>query len=192
MSNAWDRQPTEPMKWYLRFERYLLMGPDRTLVGAYNSIREKETGIKRKYANGAWNTIARRWKWSERAEAWDAHNVEDDRSEWQKRRDAWREKEWKVASALLEKAENMLGTEVSDLEWRASDMPKLAEVASKIARLASGMDTERAESMVWDPADFTNEELKEIEENGGDVRAVLAKRKYGASGEDKAGAGTPA
>lgn len=74
----WERQrddggELEPIMWFVRFESYRLVGPGRTLLGAYNAwLQQAQPGTKRRIiVPGAWYRNAKKWKWKERAEAWD-------------------------------------------------------------------------------------------------------------------------
>lgn len=58
---------------YAWFHCYLMMGPRRSLAGAYDSyLREAQKGTKKHtQAPGSWKEAAKRWNWKERGEAWD-------------------------------------------------------------------------------------------------------------------------
>ena len=71
--NPWDRLEGEPFMWFDRFDYYRMLGPERTIGGAYK-VYSKERG-KKPSKNGAyhWRKIAEDWHWQERAEAFDIH-----------------------------------------------------------------------------------------------------------------------
>jgi hypothetical protein len=79
--SPWDRQRNEygelePNLWFGRFTRlYLVAGPERSLLGAYNAWREEEgkSGTRTRIP-GAWDVNSKKWDWKRRAEAWDAEN----------------------------------------------------------------------------------------------------------------------
>jgi len=80
----WDRQRNEQDKlesamWYGRFEYYLLLGPERTLIAAYRRWKVVTSGEKGKITKypGSWHTNYTIWKWKERAELWDAKNRQE-------------------------------------------------------------------------------------------------------------------
>ncbi len=82
--NPWDRQRDaqgnlEPMLWYERFERYRLMGPNRTIEAAWRESPAK--GSKGKRPSRHWYERAREWRWKERAEAWDVAEAQRQRAE---------------------------------------------------------------------------------------------------------------
>ena len=75
----WERQADEPRRWYLLFETFRLMGPNRSLIGAYQSFwvqrasaSYKESGKPiPKHASGGWRKRAEQFHWRDRAIAWD-------------------------------------------------------------------------------------------------------------------------
>jgi hypothetical protein len=78
-AKPWDRRPDEPARWFARFELFRLAGPNRSLLGAYKSERE------RRGANGtkppltipeSWAHNAVVWEWRSRAEEWDDEQAE--------------------------------------------------------------------------------------------------------------------
>jgi hypothetical protein len=75
----WQRQPGEPAMWYNRFDAYYRpLGPERSLLAAYNAWRSRESQSETvrnspsKSCPSTWRNAAERWNWRERAEAWDA------------------------------------------------------------------------------------------------------------------------
>lgn len=82
--DIWEREKGEPSLWYGRFEVFRLLGPGRSLDGAYGAEEqgrrgEGEQGREAKGSKGKhkkrpsrhWYAAAKRWRWIERAEAWD-------------------------------------------------------------------------------------------------------------------------
>jgi len=80
----WVRQRNEPALWYMRFQRYLDMGPKRSLravVVAEPDTQKatkgspKQVETKKKLSDvsvpGAWKRASKVWHWVERAEAYD-------------------------------------------------------------------------------------------------------------------------
>lgn len=199
----WDRQrddegKLEPNRWYSRFTAYRLAGPNRSLLGCVNREREQK-GIKRyNSVPGAWSRAFDKWRWRERAEAWDEHRRQEDEAKWQERREELREKEWDTASKLLEKAEQMLrfpvskaiveekNTIIEPAGWKFRDVTAIAETASKLARLASGIETARETASVLniDVTQLTDEQLERIA-RGEDPFAVLADKNRSRTGTQK-------
>lgn len=70
---AWERLDGEPMLWFNRFSRFRRLGPERSLLAAYNQWRgekgrERATGVPE-----PWARARDGWDWIERAEDWDLH-----------------------------------------------------------------------------------------------------------------------
>lgn len=71
----WDRRPGEPNLWYDRFRSFMLMGPERSLLGLYKKhlVAKGKVGRRPRKAPTSWIRNEKKWKWRERAEAWDVH-----------------------------------------------------------------------------------------------------------------------
>lgn len=131
--HAWEIQPGEPSKWFVRFQHYLELGAKRSLLAVYRAEVEEESarsgGIQRDRAKSvpsSWRKASGDWHWEERAAAYEAQaaagaqtKIETARSvrverqiqaedDWQARQIWLREKEWKVSQALYKKAEALL------------------------------------------------------------------------------------
>jgi hypothetical protein len=111
-----------------------------------------------------------RYRWPERVNAWDAMLRSRDLAareaaqaaeaeRWAARRAAEAEREWEAAQALMDKATTMLRFNLTVTErtgpdgetviikparWSMSDAARLMDTAAKLARLAAGMETDRA------------------------------------------------
>ncbi|MFM7173458.1 MAG: hypothetical protein ACKO4U_10550, partial [Caldilinea sp.] len=70
-SVAWEKRSDEPLTWFNRFERYRLLGPQRSLEAASQRCAEVE-GQRCPKSSRTWCDASRRWQWQERARAWDA------------------------------------------------------------------------------------------------------------------------
>jgi|GEM_PF-2392634 hypothetical protein len=77
-TQPWERQPKEPTQLYERFQRYLLLGPARSVYAAYRAelaerarARQKKLSITRTGLPQSWREQSKRWRWSERAQAFD-------------------------------------------------------------------------------------------------------------------------
>jgi hypothetical protein len=73
----WLRQRNEPAIWFMRFKRYLDMGPKRSLraLVAAESGTQVNTKEGKKLSDvsvpRAWRRASKTWRWVERAEAYD-------------------------------------------------------------------------------------------------------------------------
>lgn len=86
----WDRQPDEPVEWFIRFAHFCSMGPRRSMAQAYRTEpHAKHRGgrsVKRAAVNSApleWLQTAEKWNWRKRAEAWDLAEIDRERAEYQ-------------------------------------------------------------------------------------------------------------
>lgn len=164
---VWERRDDEPNQLFDRFEIFRLLGPSRSLYAAYTAWRERQGNTARKSAQKraglpqSWRLAAERWDWAKRAEAFDEHERAQQVAEWQRRRDELREHEWKFSQELLDKARQMLVfplaktvrstqdggqtvvTEVYPAQWKLADAARMLEAASKLGRLAVGVETDR-------------------------------------------------
>lgn len=71
MPAPWEIQPSEPPRWYARFEAYRRLGPTRSIERVFEA--EVDAGaVNGRRPGQAWYKAAREWRWQERAEAWDA------------------------------------------------------------------------------------------------------------------------
>jgi hypothetical protein len=89
--------------------------------------------------------------------------------DWVRRQENLKELEWSIAEKMLAKAKSLL--EDPSVKWTGGDIAKALDIASKLGRLATGMETDRKEVTGKD---------------GGPVRvevdvAPLIKRVYGAA-----------
>ncbi len=166
---AWERQPGEPIRWFTRFTSFRLMGPGRSLMGCVNKERVQQG--KEKYTKGvaySWSAAAAKWRWRERALAWDKHVLAEEERLQEERRREWRQKEWDYAQRLLAAADVMLKfplmrTEQTRTEadgkvqitnvilpadWRLTDVSHMIGMASKLARLATDMETDKKQAEI--------------------------------------------
>lgn len=162
--NSWERQrdpetdDLEPVLWFARFEAFRLQGPSRSLVETVNRERDAKGRHRTRHSPTSWRRAYHRWRWVERAQDWDLHVAEEAEREWLRFREGWRDKERGLAEALVEKAEQMMRfpvaratrtgedgavTIVEPAGWTFATIRGLAETASRLARLASEMETDR-------------------------------------------------
>jgi hypothetical protein len=77
----WLRQKNEPALWYMRFKRYLDMGPKRSLralvIAEPSTQKATRKQPEKKMSDvsvpGAWKRASKMWRWVERAEAYDLY-----------------------------------------------------------------------------------------------------------------------
>lgn len=170
----WERQrdedgELEPMLWYRRFRDFLRQGPGRELLAACNEWRDRKGHQRSSYTAGSWRRNCEKWHWRDRAAAYDAAQDLRIQREWEERRRELRETEWARSNELLDKVRQMLQlpiieaetqqrtdengnvtsvTIVKPADWRLRDIPYTFETASKLARLAAEMETERTSEEV--------------------------------------------
>lgn len=208
----WERQPYESAADFRLFQLYLEQDPPRSVNAAYRKYKQrgrKEAQVK--HAPGSWRNLANgktrhsaeipgSLTWAARTLAWDDYLADLERSKWVKRRLELKEKEWDVGSRLMEKAEQMLMFPVIRTEsengytlimpagWKLSDIPNVANAASKLARLAANMATENID------IDWRVEAAKEGVVNPDAIfRQLVEQFKARLDGSDAAGsvAGSP-
>lgn len=115
--SEWERMENEPILWYTRFERYRLMGSNRSLLGVYKTeLGRKEQNNKPPVnAPMVWRKAAESWNWKARAESWDMQEVEaraaaaalqqaKEEAEKERERQEWRLKRRQLAQGLFAKA----------------------------------------------------------------------------------------
>lgn len=185
-TNAWERSPAEPNKWFERFTMFLLLGPDRSIMAAFNQWRVGKGRQLSSKTPQSWRRASDRWDWTRRAEQWDEAQRLEKLQIWQERQTRLREQEWTAAQALLAKAGEMLGTSltvtrdeaaedgqtkvtvVQPARWNMADAAKFLDTASKLGRLAAGMAVTVDEHRTRPVADMTDDELLAIARDGGD------------------------
>lgn len=145
MSAPQDRLPDESSKAYTAFVEYLKLGPQRSVEQAAKNVG-KVAGTLRKWSE--------RHGWVRRAAEYDelcaaqereiqAVLTKDRAAEWVKRQERLKEEEFAIAERLIAKAKELL--EDPRVRWSGGDIAKLLDVASKLGRLATGLETDRRE-----------------------------------------------
>lgn len=78
----WLQREGEPIKWFVRFEHYRLLGVSRSIDAAFRQCVAEERALKGgsgqqkevpHQANRHWHAAADKWQWKARAETWDKH-----------------------------------------------------------------------------------------------------------------------
>lgn len=70
---AWEQQEGEPARQFSWFYCFLMLGPSRSILGAYKKFCD-QAGKSPKKPNqlpGAWKVASENWEWRGRAEQWD-------------------------------------------------------------------------------------------------------------------------
>lgn len=179
MSIWTQRQAGETEEAFAAFRRFLELGPGRSIAEAYRAHAEARGGPRSgaKGVPGNWKRWSSQHNWRGRAEAHDRALMEAEQrgkervyeeagKDWAARQQWLREQEFRVAEKMMRRSLTMLD-DVPDPEAepvRAGDIAKLAETASKLGRLASGLVTERTSALrLTKPIEeMTDEELAEL------------------------------
>lgn len=103
-----------------------------------------------------------RYDWQRRVAAWHALQNAKDQEKWEERRREWRERAFRLAELMAEKAELMLKvpivqhvtqangvTIIEPADWSFNTVPQMAAVSDKLARLAAEMPTDRQRKISW-------------------------------------------
>lgn len=138
MSKPWEQQEGEPNDWYVKFDAFRLLGPNRSLTGAYNKLRHDEGKPKAKSSPPTWRKAANAWNWEARALAWDQRDVgrieqeQDDRKRnWEALRQDQRNEEWVLGQEVIAKARTMLEHPINMVVKTSSEL-SLKELTSMI------------------------------------------------------------
>lgn len=139
---AWEQRPNESSKAFEAALIYFQMGPARSLERVGQQLGKSKTLMER------WSS---RYKWKLRAKAWDAHQVEleaaameakaqETAERWADREEQVREKRFRLAEKMLDKADKMLNfplqQEVVQEDGRTVIIKPIRWTAFSIARLA--------------------------------------------------------
>lgn len=93
----WDRIPGETVLEFTRFEKYRLLGPNRSIRGAFRVENPESKSIPK----SAWFRAADQNRWKERAEAWDLAEIEADRIRFNAEKKKSKESRIKVLEGYL-------------------------------------------------------------------------------------------
>lgn len=190
-AKAFERLPGEPANWHLRFMRYCRMGQSRALLRVFNDEQEALGKKKRLKPFGNWLLRYEQFRWKERAGAYDQWIDQREQRAWERRRKEFREREVKLADALIEKAEKMLqfplatsrketsadGVTVTNIitpaRWGMRDAAVILDTADKLMRLALMVETSREVKDVVISEDIEDIRRKRWEQIRGELAAVL-------------------
>lgn len=162
----WDQQPRETPSAYRAFRTYLEYGPGRTIVAAFRLQKRKPNAAA---ADGTWTKWSVLHRWVERVKLYEARvqriseqmtdrEVEIDAANRLKAKQTYRDRMFKMADQLVEKAEAMLKfpleevtrSETADgkttivtiapVRWRMGDVGQIIKAAYQINELVAQMD----------------------------------------------------
>lgn len=198
MSQPWDRishpeggSSSESRKAYAAFLAYRDLGPERSLEKAVLAY----TGSKGRLAK--WKAWSVKWNWVGRTDQWDAHQEQLNRDAEEKamadyyetlaiKKLAYQDTVFDIVDRLIAQVLTMLNWPLSEqtirneagvtiikpARWSKSDIPRFAEVADKMFRLAAGLETERYAVRMEDEVRKAVKEM--AEERGLNYEDVMA------------------
>ena len=174
---------------------YAFMGPGRSLTNLHRSYTDPAPNQSghRSVPTTQLRTLkgwSASYDWQERVSRYDAQMQERERlayeAKWAERREAEREETYQLAQQLREKAKQMLGFPLADVEqvtarrqgpggvqhidmtvvkpsrWSMRDVAQLADTASKLARLSADMPTDHVQIDGITPQDLKNKSVEEL------------------------------
>lgn len=149
MNHAFEQQPRESAKAFAAFSLYLNLGPQRSTAAVANKLAKSEQLIRR------WSA---KFGWTDRVAAHGAHLAVIEReaveavarskaAEWEKRETQLRETEWSMHEAAIAAAKRGLAAymEKDKVYANLADIARMLEIASKLGRLATGLDKSNGE-----------------------------------------------
>jgi hypothetical protein len=150
MTAAFEQQPKESAKAFAAFSLYLSMGPKRSLAAVAQTLHKSVTIF------GRWSA---KFGWQERVAAHAAHlalvereaieaSARSKAAEWEKRETQLRETEWAMHERAIAAAKRGLDAymEKDKVYANLADIARMLEIASKLGRLATGLDKSNGET----------------------------------------------
>lgn len=150
MSHAFEQQPRESAKAFAAFSLYLNLGPQRSTAEVAKKLAKSEQLIRR------WSA---KFAWTDRVAAHGAHVAIIEReaveavarskaAEWEKRETQLRETEWAMHERAIAAAKRGLDAYMDKDKVYANlaDIARMLEIASKLGRLATGLDKSNGET----------------------------------------------
>ena len=149
MPMIFEQQPRESAKAFAAFSLYLNLGPQRSLTEVAQKLHKSVTML------GRWSA---KFAWTDRVAAHGAHYAIIEReaveavarskaAEWEKRETQLRETEWSMHEAAIAAAKRGLAAymEKDKVYANLADIARMLEIASKLGRLATGLDKSNGE-----------------------------------------------
>ena len=150
MNHAFEQQPRESNKAFAAFSLYLSLGPERSTAEVAKKLAKSEQLIRR------WSA---KFAWTDRVAAHGAHYAIIEReaveavarskaAEWEKRETQLRETEWSMHERAIAAAKRGLDAYMDKDKVYANlaDIARMLEIASKLGRLATGLDKSNGET----------------------------------------------
>jgi hypothetical protein len=149
MAHAFEQLPKESAKAFAAFSLYLNLGAERSLAAVAQKLSKSEQLLKR------WSA---KFDWPARVAAHAAHLAVVERgaieatargkaAEWEKRETQLRETEWSMHERAIAAAKRGLDAYMDKDKVYANlaDIARMLEIASKLGRLATGLDKSNGE-----------------------------------------------
>ena len=150
MSHAFEQQPRESNKAFAAFKAYLDLGPERSLEEVAQKFTKSSRLLKR------WSA---KFGWSDRVRARETYLAGVEReaaealargkaAEWLQREQKLRETEWEMHEQAIAAAKKGMAAYMGREKVYANlaDIARMLEVASKMGRLATGLDKSNGET----------------------------------------------
>jgi hypothetical protein len=148
-NHPFEQQPRESNKAFAAFSLYLSLGPERSLATVAQKLHKSVTIF------GRWSA---KFGWQERVAAHAAHlalvereaieaSARSKAAEWEKRETQLRETEWSMHERAIAAAKRGLDAymEKDKVYANLADIARMLEIASKLGRLATGLDKSNGE-----------------------------------------------
>jgi hypothetical protein len=149
MNHAFEQLPKESAKAFAAFSLYLNLGAERSLAAVAQKLSKSEQLLKR------WSA---KFDWPARVATHAAHYAIIEReaveavargkaAEWEKRETQLRETEWSMHERAIAAAKRGLDAymEREKVYANLADIARMLEIASKLGRLATGLDKSNGE-----------------------------------------------
>jgi hypothetical protein len=138
---SWERRPGEPRGWYLLFERYRELGPQRTLRALHRAelVRRGITTPPIKGIPAAWKHAYVRYDWRSRASDWDDFLRGEESARFEAARQEAHEQRVKMLLAFRQLIVRAMG-QLSRMPADWADMTRALKAYALLERLELGDD----------------------------------------------------
>lgn len=142
---AWERHAPlnqasgESPKANAALSDYVRLGPSRSLGKLCRNYEHATPELRPTRHLKTLKRWSRNYDWGARVAAYEQLLHAEELEKWNKRREQWIELEWSLAQRLVRQAIDLLAAPTKSVS--PTSAARVVDVASKIARLASGMDT---------------------------------------------------